>query len=336
MYKNEELYPLANLAQILKTSPEDLAEFAEKVQFTAITKVNSLDFIKKDDIERFFEEYVLHSNITPRYWKILPHLDNSVLPWATTLVKMYQEKFAYPTCVSPSQGQLLKELVSNINPQNILEIGCFIGISTIWMAAGLEEIESKAIIHSVDLFEPILLWTGYNYGYLNNPLEYAKNAALSAQLSHRISFYKMSSEELGKKFSQFIDRPIDFLYIDGDHSVPGCVNDFVLFYPQVPIGGYIMLHDIYPKFCGYEGPRYIIDNFIKKSPHFDLVEINTTPHNFGIALIRKRSEDKNLYPGKNWRLELHRARIRLSKTTTWKKIKDKPMGNLVRKVIRRI
>jgi hypothetical protein len=84
-----------------------------------------------------------------------------------------------------------------------------------------------------------------------------------------------------------ITGPIDFLFIDADHGIKGCVEDFNLFHPHVSHGGYIMLHDIYPDKCGWDGPRFVIDNYIKNSTDFEFIEPATRPHNFGMALIRK-------------------------------------------------
>jgi predicted O-methyltransferase YrrM len=42
-------------------------------------------------------------------------------------------------------------------------------------------------------------------------------------------------------------RPIDFLFIDGDHSYEGVKADFEIYGPQVRRGGTIALHDILPQ-----------------------------------------------------------------------------------------
>lgn len=142
----------------------------------------------------------------------------------------------------------------------------------------------------------------------------------------------MPSSELGKRFTEVIGKPIDFLFIDGDHSIHGCLNDFVLFYPQVSLGGYILLHDIHPEYSGWDGPRYLIDNFVKNSPHFSLVEIDTSPHNFGIAVIRKLSEDKYLHPGANVKIEFHRTKGMLARTQLWSHIRNSQLGKLIKKI----
>lgn len=43
-------------------------------------------------------------------------------------------------------------------------------------------------------------------------------------------------------------RPLDLLYLDGDHSYEGVASDFASFAPLVREGGLIVLHDIVPDF----------------------------------------------------------------------------------------
>ncbi len=166
----------------------------------------------------------------------------------------------------------------------------------------------------------------HHCGYLTNPLEYAQKSVDAAQLSHRVKFYKDNSRKVGEKFHEILNESIDFLFIDGNHTKSGCFNDFMLFYPHVSVGGYIILHDIYPEFCGWEGPRYVIDKLIKKSPHFDLLEIKTSPVNYGMAVIRKLGKDRNLEV---------RGKLMKTKAASWQRIKDKPLGNFLRKTIRK-
>lgn len=232
---------------------------------------------------------------------------------------MYQEKFTFPASVSPSQGEFLKTLASNIAPKNVVEIGCFTGISTVWLAAGLEQTGKEGTVHSIDLFEDIIPSPPYHRAYLANPIEYAQKSLEAAQLSHRVKFYKGNSIEVGEKVDALLNEPIDLLYIDGDHTIDGCYKDFALYSPHVCVGGYIILHDIYPEFCNWDGPRYLIDKYIKNSPHFDLLEVKTSPVNYGMAVIRKLSEDKKL----EWR-------NKLKETAIWKSIKGKKLGNFIK------
>jgi hypothetical protein len=108
-----------------------------------------------------------------------------------------------------------------------------------------------------------------------------------AGLSHRVKLHKSASADMAADIHKVITGPIDFLLIDADHGIKGCVEDFELYHPLVAPGGYIMLHDINPDKCGWDGPQFVIDNHIKNSADFELIELATSPHNHGIALIRK-------------------------------------------------
>jgi predicted O-methyltransferase YrrM len=48
------------------------------------------------------------------------------------------------------------------------------------------------------------------------------------------------SKEVGERFW---DKPIDFLFIDGDHSEQGVGGDIDAWFPHVKEGGYIAFHD---------------------------------------------------------------------------------------------
>lgn len=320
-HETEVLYSTEELSQIFQVPHEEITKVVTEKKFNQ-HNVNGGSYLKKDELESFVEELLLSLGLSHKYYEIPDFLKNCSAPWANTLVKMYQNKITCPASISPTQGDFLKTLVCNIAPKNILEIGCFTGISTIWMAAGLEQIGNNGTIHSIDLFVDIMPRIPVLRAYLPNPLEYAQKSVENAQLSHRVKFYKNNSVAVGEKFNEILNEPIDFLYIDGDHTIDGCYKDFMLFYPHVSVGGYIVLHDIYPEFCGWDGPRYVIDKFIKNSPHFDLLEVKTSPINFGMAVIRKLSQDKNL-----------ELRSQLTNTPIWQSIKGKPIGNLIKKTI---
>ncbi|MBW4646040.1 MAG: class I SAM-dependent methyltransferase [Goleter apudmare HA4340-LM2] len=289
-YQNETFYSIEELSQPTNIPLEELKQFAVTAKKISISprEIQDAIHINKLELNKFFESFLSFKGIpSDRQHKIPDYLHNCTSAWAITLVEMYSKKINFPAAVSPEQGEFLKSIISNINPDNIVEIGCFTGISTIWMAAGLEQIGSKATIHAVDLFNEILPWLPHRYGYLSDPLEYARNSALSAGLGHKIKFHKMNSLEMSKRFNELINQPIDFLFIDGDHTKEGCMSDFVNFYPYVSTGGYIMLHDIYPEHCGWDGPRYVIDEWLIHNHNLSLVEIKTSPNNFGMALMRK-------------------------------------------------
>ena len=73
-----------------------------------------------------------------------------------------------------------------------------------------------------------------------------------------------------KGFSnQFNDEfeKIDFLFIDGDHSIKGCQEDYDLYAHKIAKGGYIAFHDYHPGRPDL-GPTYVIDEIITKKKIF--------------------------------------------------------------------
>lgn len=332
-YEEKVLYSSGELSQTTNIALEEMNRFIEEHHFTPVTRLHNTYYIEKPDLLRFFDECLAYIGVAPVYYDIPDDLQSSASPWSQTLITMYHEPFVYGTSLSPQQGQLLKEFVGNISPQTIVEIGSFIGISTLWMAAGLERSGNNAVLHAIDLFGEIMPCFPYRCGYLEDPLAFARQSAVSAQLAHRIQFHKMDSYQVGQHFDTIINKPVDLLYIDGDHSIRGCMNDFALFAPHVVPGGYIILHDIYPEHCGWDGPRYLLDYIIKSSPRFEAIEIKTRPRNYGIAIIQKkvRTSFPGYSPGEI-RLDMIRAKAALKKTSFWQSIRTTRAGKILKKI----
>jgi hypothetical protein len=127
----QTFYSFQELASILKTEPENITKFVTQTKFSGISEINGNRFVGEQYLSEFFSSYVSASKIKGNFYQIPEALSNSSDPWAITLAEMYRHEFAYPFTVSPSQGQQLKDLICDINPSTSLEIGCFIGISTI-------------------------------------------------------------------------------------------------------------------------------------------------------------------------------------------------------------
>mgnify|MGYP002776989608 CR=1 FL=1 len=280
-------YSVQELSQILHTSEEEVIAILKNEDFSSCEIQGNLH-LNKGNLEAFFDRYFAIKGISgDRQYPIPKYLKSSPEPWTTTLVQMYEKKVNFPASISPEQGEFLKSFIGNVNPRTVVEIGCFTGISTIWMAAGLEQIASPAVIQSIDLFDEILPWMPTRHGCLLDPYRYANDRVSDARLSHRIQFHKMNSVDAGHHLDRIVDRPIDFLFIDGDHTRQGCLTDWMLFYPHVSVGGYIVLHDIYPEHCGWEGPRYVLDECVRGNDQFAMLEIKTNPCNFGMAIVQK-------------------------------------------------
>lgn len=90
---------------------------------------------------------------------------------------------------------------------------------------------------------------------------------------------------------------IDFLFLDGDHSLFGVMNDYVRYNPLVKKGGLVVLHDIQP--VSNENPRASSPQNVGEVPIFwkmlrdsglktaEIIE-NENQNGFGLGIIYKR------------------------------------------------
>lgn len=284
-------------------------------------------------IPDFIEKLTAAEGIEPRRYDLPPDMETSIHRWEKFLARAYRHPCAYPACLSPSQGRLLRDMILERRPRHVLEIGCFMGLSSVWIASALEEI-GDGRLDSIDLFEPILPWPPHRYGFLADPERYARDLRTKAALANRIRFHRMSSFDLARNDREVIGEPVDFAFIDGDHSFGGCLHDFMTVAPHVTVGGAILLHDTNPEFCGWDGPRRVLDRYVIPSPHFRVTEIPTEPRNYGMALIEKIADPPPPGPGVKLRLFLTRLKSRLRRSGVWRAVQDTPVGRFLLRVAR--
>lgn len=147
----------------------------------------------------------------------------------------------------------------------IVEIGSWKGKSTFCLAKGLH----SGTIYAIDPFdaagEP-----GSAELYLNQKGE----APLIDQFHNnmkRLGVLKKIETCAGYSH-QFAGRftSIDFLFIDGDHSVEGCEKDYTLFSPALVPGGFIAFHDHDPARKDL-GPTWVIEHHVLPSGNFAFI-----------------------------------------------------------------
>lgn len=303
----KESISIAELARLLGVDPGSFFDFIEKGQLGHLV---SQQRILYSNLPILLDAYRNTYNLQNTSWPIPEWLLSDSSKWARALVEAYRAPVAFPASLSPSQGRILHELVLECRPATAVEIGCFIGVSSIWIGSALSKAGSGRL-YSVDVFERKFPVPPYHWNFLGDPLQFAEEEIRNAGLDNYVQFFRMESRLFGKRLRQYTDEKIDFLFIDGDHSIGGCLDDFITFFPHVREGGHILLHDIYPKECGWTGPRYLLDRVINDNACLEVREIETEP-NFGMALVTKVKDTKAFYPWHNPRLEairrLHRAK----------------------------
>jgi SAM-dependent methyltransferase/predicted O-methyltransferase YrrM len=161
--------------------------------------------------------------------------------------------------VSDKEGEFLYNTAARcIGKGVIVEIGSWKGVSTIWLGKG-----SKAghgvKIYAVDphIGSPIhqkmygQIWTFENF---------KKNIKVSG-VEDVITPVVKTSEKAIKNWN---NKPIEFLWIDGDHSYDMVQLNFNLWFPFLIDGGVIAFHDA----TNFPGVSKVVINDIYKSKNF--------------------------------------------------------------------
>lgn len=145
---------------------------------------------------------------------------------------------------------------------NVLEIGSWKGKSTWCIAHGLK----KGTIHCIDPFNAAGE-EGSKEVYEKTKgeislLQQFKNNLQAAPRTAVLEILKgYSSDYVGRV------KNIDFLFIDGDHSIEGCRFDFENYAPAVKVGGFVAFHDYYPDRHDL-GPTWVIDEVLRKDSQY--------------------------------------------------------------------
>lgn len=144
----------------------------------------------------------------------------------------------------------------------VVEIGSWKGKSTFCIAKGL----NKGKIYAIDPFNA----EGEEGSKEIYELTKGSEPLYDQFISNMTSLGVINKIQPLKGYSsQFIDtvETIDFLFIDGDHSIAGCEYDFVNFSPKVKVGGYVALHDFDPDRLDL-GPTWVVNNKILQNNGF--------------------------------------------------------------------
>lgn len=191
---------------------------------------------------------------------------------------------SHPASVNRDVAIFYSSLTKMVRPLLVVEIGCFIGFSTLHFAKALKEQGFGRMI-SIDPFD----WDVDTGNGMENREVVARRYWKKAEMQRVVTFVKGTSASVYSEIEEEIKQGIDLLYIDGDHTINGAFYDFNRYYNDVRPGGIIVLHDIYPEMCSAYGPRALLD-CLKNSGHLakniELIEFPSSD-GFGIAVLRK-------------------------------------------------
>lgn len=211
-----------------------------------------------------------------------------VRPLNPVLDALERDPASYPASVYPEIGRFLYGFVRMGRPRLVLETGAYVGYSSLCIAQALEDNE-EGHLHSFDLF---LDRTGYVspvLGPQQDGLAVARGHLERAGLSHRVTFHKGDSSTTIRRLLAPGGARFDLAFIDGDHTLRGCLKDWQAVDELLQEGGFVLLHDTMPEACGWLGPRHLLEELGRRAAS-DYHWINLpSPEGFGLGIIQKRS-----------------------------------------------
>ena len=142
------------------------------------------------------------------------------------------------------------QLLQQINPTRILEVGSYEGKSTTFMIENLANTKDLEI-HCIDSWEGGIEHKQGGSAESNMPeveTRFAHNVKIAIQNSSHIvklEIHKgLSNKELPKLITSDMQNYFDLIYIDGSHQAPDVLLDAVLGFELLKTGG-VMIFDDY-------------------------------------------------------------------------------------------
>jgi predicted O-methyltransferase YrrM len=159
--------------------------------------------------------------------------------------------------LTDSEGEFLYNAAMNCKGRGVIvEIGSWKGKSTIWLAKG-SKAGSNVKIYAID---PHTGASQKRHGEVGTLTEFKKNIK-RANVEDVVVPVVKTSEKAGRDWDA---KPIELLWIDGDHEYEMVKLDFDLWSPYLIEGGTIAFHDT----IGWPGPERVVKEKIYKSHNF--------------------------------------------------------------------
>lgn len=186
---------------------------------------------------------------------------------------------------SDDHGQLLHSIVKFFRCETIAEIGVAYGDTTRWLC----QAAPNATVHGFDC------WADHGvmektYGQKSSKEDVAK----FLKYFHNVENFELLKVNTITEKDKFLEKiseigPLDFVFIDGDHSYDGVKNDFELVYPHLSDKGIVVFHDTL--LC--DGTRQFANDLRTKylDNTFDIVDMpyGNYEQRCGLTILFKRT-----------------------------------------------
>ena len=121
-------------------------------------------------------------------------------------------------------------------------------------------------------------------GYSPFRIPIYKRFARDRQQLHLLRADSHAAPTLAETKRLLADRPIDFLFIDGDHTYNGVKQDWEMYSPLVRPGGLVVFHDI----AGDYAQAHVKSFWDTLKPNYSHHEYISNPSGqYGIGVLRK-------------------------------------------------
>jgi predicted O-methyltransferase YrrM len=183
----------------------------------------------------------------------------------------------FTTGLGPS-AWLLHGLVRSLRPDVCVEIGSAQGGSTCHIAFALKE-NLAGRLYAIDPHGP----TAWNDDGPVETFPILSRNLRRCGVSEYVEIVRATSEEAARGWT----RPIDFLFIDGDHSYEGVRRDWELFSPFLGEFGVAVLHDTTWERHGPNRPDMGVPRFVDELRR-EGYPVITIDRDCGLSLVQSR------------------------------------------------
>ncbi len=156
----------------------------------------------------------------------------------------------------------------------IVEIGSFLGSSSV-LLAGTRKLRGSGKVHCVDPFDgsgdsySVPVYTELHKQYAGQSLRECFDGNVQrARVKDWIEVHQGTATEVAQKWN----RPVDLLFLDGDHSPNGARLAYESWYPKLKVNGIIAVHNTGPRVYDkdHDGSQLIALNEIKPPRYTDI------------------------------------------------------------------
>jgi predicted O-methyltransferase YrrM len=176
-------------------------------------------------------------------------------------------------------ASLLYGLVRSMKPEICVEIGSARGKSACFIGMALKE-NGHGRLYAIDPHDP----TDWNDTNSVDTFETFLRNISALRLSEQVTVIRSYSQDAARDW----DRPIDLIFIDGDHSYQGVKRDWELFVPYVKPFGIVVFHDTMWDLPPYQmeargdmGVPHFVDELRQRG-----YQVLTIDRDYGVSLVQ--------------------------------------------------